>query len=78
MQHAYQRGKSTITLLHDVVYNIEKAFSQKQSGLGVFLDIEGAFDSVSFDSIMEAARAHGIPSIISSWIHAMLVFPVAL
>ena len=72
MQHAYQRGKSTVTLLHDVVYNIEKAFSQKQSCLGVFLDIEGAFDNVPFHSIMEAARAHGIPSIISNWIHAML------
>ena len=72
MQHAYQRGKSTVTLLHDVVYNIEKAFSQKHSGLGVFLDIEGAFDSVSFNSIMEAARSHGIPSIISNWILAML------
>ena len=72
MQHAYQRGKSTITLLHNVVSNIEKAFSQKQSGLGVFLDIEGAFDNVSFQSMIEAARAHGVPSFISNWMNEML------
>lgn len=72
MQHAYQRGKSTITLLHHVVHDIEKAFSQKQSCLGVFLDIEGAFDNVSFNAIIEAALFHGVPSVIASWIHEML------
>lgn len=71
-QHAYQTGKSTTTLLHKVVYDIEKAFAQKQSCLGVFLDIEGAFDNVSFDAIIEAARYHGVPSIITNWIYQML------
>lgn len=71
-QHAYQSGKSTVTLLHKVVYDIEKAFAQKQSCLGVFLDIEGAFDNVPFDAILEAARGHGISPMISNWIHQML------
>lgn len=71
-QHAYQSGKSTVTLLHKVVYDIEKAFAQKQSCLGVFLDIEGAFDNVSFDAILEAARNHGLPTMITNWIHQML------
>lgn len=72
MQHAYQRGKSTTTLLHNVVHDIEKAFSLKHSSLGVFLDIEGAFDNVSFESIIEAARMYGVPPFITSWIHNML------
>ena len=72
MQHAYQRVNPTVTLLHHVASNIEKAFSQKQSGLGVFLDMEGAFDNVSFLSMMEAARAHGVPPFISNWMNEML------
>ena len=71
-QHAYQTGKSTTTLLHNVVQNIEKAFLLKQSCLGAFLDIEGAFDNVSFTSIMNAAQLHDVPSIISNWINSML------
>src|SRR5450759_4882912 len=46
--------------------------SKKHSCLGVFLDIEGAFDNVGFDAIIEAARYHGIPSIITNWIYQML------
>ena len=71
-QHAYQTGKSTTTLLHNVVHNIENAFSCKQSCLGAFLDIEGAFDNASFTSIVNAAQLHGVPLIICNWINSML------
>jgi hypothetical protein len=37
-----------------------------------FLDIEGAFDRTSFDTIKQAAERHGIQPAICSWICAML------
>jgi hypothetical protein len=40
--------------------------------LGVFLDIEGAFDRTSFDIIRQAAERCGIDPTICRWICAML------
>jgi hypothetical protein len=57
-QHAYQTGKSTETALHSVVTRIEYAIKRKDIALGAFLDIEGAFDRISFDIIKQAAERH--------------------
>ena len=43
-QHAYQAGKSTESALHQLVGRIEKALDAKEFALGIFFDIEGAFD----------------------------------
>jgi hypothetical protein len=50
-QFAYQPGKSTETALHHVITHIEEAVENREVTLGAFLDIEGAFDSTSFDII---------------------------
>jgi hypothetical protein len=71
-QHAYQKGKSTETALHNVVTRIECAIEHKDIALGTFLDIKGAFDRTSFDTIKQAAERHGIEPAISKWICAML------
>jgi hypothetical protein len=49
-----QRGRSTEAALHDLVQKIEGSLNQNKFALGVFLDIDGAFDSASFGS-MDAA-----------------------
>lgn len=71
-QHACQTGKSTTTLLHKVVYKIGRAFSQKQYCSGAFLDIEKAFDNVSFDANIEAANYHRVYPVMTNWVHRML------
>jgi hypothetical protein len=58
-QHAYQTGKSTETTLHNVVTHIEYAIEHKDIALGAFLDVEGAFERTSFDTIKQAAESHG-------------------
>jgi len=59
-QHAYQAGKSVETALHQLVVRVEKAFDQQEIVLGVFLDIEGAFDNTSYDSMCSALIRHGV------------------
>jgi hypothetical protein len=59
-QHAHQKGKSTETAFHNVVTRIEYAMEYKDIALGAFLDIEGAFDTTSFDTIKQAAERHFI------------------
>jgi hypothetical protein len=71
-QHAYQVGKSTETALHNVVTLIENAIQYKDFVLGGFLDIEGAFDRTSFETIIQDAGIHGFEPAICKWICAML------
>ena len=49
-QFGFKKGTSTETALHKVVHTIEHGIAKKDYVLGIFLDIEGAFDNVSFDS----------------------------
>jgi hypothetical protein len=43
-QHAYQAGKSVETA-HQLVLRVEKVLDQQETALGVFSDIEGAFNN---------------------------------
>jgi hypothetical protein len=72
-QHAYQKGKSVNTAIHKVVHTIESAFDSGEFTLGVFLDIEGAFDRTNYNSISCAANEHGVHSVLTGWIEAMLM-----
>ena len=49
-QQAYQAGKSVETALYQLVVQVEKGLDQQEIALGVFLDIEGAFNNTSYDS----------------------------
>jgi hypothetical protein len=71
-QHSYQKGKSTETALHYVVTRIEYIIEHKDIALGALLDIGGAFDRTSFDTIKQAAERHGIEPAICKWICAIL------
>ena len=71
-QHAYQCGKSVDTALHELVSRIERGMDNKLLTLGVFLDIEGALDNTTFESISNAARDHGVNATIVKWVDAML------
>jgi len=59
-QHAYQAGKSVETALHQLVVRVEKALDQQEIALGIFLDIEGVFNSTSYDSTCAALARHGV------------------
>jgi hypothetical protein len=38
-------------VLHDLVYKVDGSLAQAEFALGLFLDVEGAFDNTSFESI---------------------------
>jgi hypothetical protein len=48
---------STETALFRVVHKLEKSLIHRETAMGAFLDIEGAFDNTSFNAIITAARA---------------------
>jgi hypothetical protein len=71
-QHAYQAGKSVETALHYLVVRIERALEQQEMALGVFLDIEGAFNNTSYDTLCAALARHGVGHTLVRWIRATL------
>lgn len=71
-QHAYQKAKLTTTALHTLVHSLERTLEAKEVALCAFMDIEGAFDNTSLESIEEAANRKGFHPVITSWIKSML------
>jgi hypothetical protein len=76
-QHAFQAGKSTETALHQLVVRIEKVLDQRETALGVFLNIEGVFNNTSYDSICAALARHEASRTIIRLIRATLEGPWA-
>jgi hypothetical protein len=70
-QHSYQAVKSVETALHLVV-RVEKAFGQQQTALGVFLDIDGAFNKTCYGTIYDALVRYWVGYTIVRWILATL------
>jgi len=54
------------TALHQLVVWGEKRLDQQETALGVFLDIKGAFNNASFDTIYAALVRHGVATQFSS------------
>ena len=71
-QHGFRKGKSTESAIHILTRKIEDSFTLGNYALGVFLDIEQAFDQVSFQAIKEAMREANIPSTVTEWIYHMI------
>ena len=66
-QHAFRGGRSTETALTELVSNIESGLAQKKYTLGVFLDIQGAFDNVGADAIRTGMEEKGLPASLIDW-----------
>ena len=71
-QHGFRKGKSTESAIHILTRKIEDSFTLGNYALGVFLDIEQAFDQVSFQAIKEAMHEANIPSTVTEWIYHMI------
>jgi len=57
---------------HELVVRLEKSLDQQEMALGVFLDIEGAFNITCFDTMCDALVRHGSDYTIVRWIRATL------
>jgi len=72
-QHAYPKGKSTVSALHLVVSSIEKSLNTKEYTLIAFLDIEGAFSNVPPTAITESLTKLGVEPPMMRLIHKLLI-----
>ena len=63
-QHAFQAGKSTESALHHLVGQIEKALDGGEYALGVFFNIQRAFDNTPITSIKKALHERQVIPVI--------------
>ena len=66
-QHAFRKGRSTESALSNMVEFIEEAIKDNSFALGVFLDIQGAFDNVKPEAIIQGMKAKGIDNSAVNW-----------
>ena len=71
-QYGFRAGVSTETVLHEFVRRAEHRLVRKKLALGIFLDIVGAFDNVTFRSFVAALRGLGMSKVLTSWIENLL------
>ena len=66
-QHAYLKNKSCDTALSAVIDKIEQGVLRGQYSLGVFLDIQGAFDFVNPDRVQQAMKRRDVNELLRKW-----------
>jgi len=66
-QHGFRTDRSTETAISDTLDYIEKYVYNRQHCVGVFLDIEAAFNSISIDQICNQLIKHGTEEAIVKW-----------
>ena len=71
-QHGFKAGSSTDTAVVNLIEKIENALKNGNHALGIFLDIEGAFDNLPFDSIEKALNKTEAKGQIANWIVYMI------
>ena len=71
-QFGFKKGSSTETALHKVVRCIEKWIARRGFVLGTFLDVEGAFDNVSFEAISQSIHNSPVDKSTAGWIVNMV------
>ena len=70
--YGFRAGVYTVTVLHKFERRLERCPVRKKPASGIFLDIVGAFDTVTFRSFVAALRGLGMSKILTSWIETLL------
>jgi ribonuclease HI len=71
-QFGFRKGLSTEAALHSIVNKIENQILKGEYAMGTFLDIEGAFDNVSFKAISRALEKYCPSTSVNNWINTLI------
>ena len=66
-QHGFRAGYSCESALTGVVGQIEHTIIKNKQGIGIFCDLEGAFDAISYESILTAFKKRGFDPYFIRW-----------
>ena len=66
-QHGFRHNSSCDSAISGLVDRIESAIHRKRFGIGVFLDIQGAFDNLDLDKAVQGMEEHSFPAAVTGW-----------
>ena len=72
-QYTYQTGKSVVTALIEAVSFVKKGMKNKGMVLAGLLDVHGAFNHTTKESIVKGAQSHLVSNTVSGWLWRMLI-----
>ncbi len=72
-QHAFRKGRSTESALSDIVDHLESSTLRGGTAIGVFLDIEGAFDNLLPAGVIQSLQKRKTPEHLIQWFQNYLV-----
>ena len=71
-QYGFRRGKGTNDCLALLASDIRVAFERKEQTASVFLDIKGAFDSVSIEVLHQKLHESGLSPVMNNFLYNLL------
>ena len=71
-QHGFRRNRGTESAISETVNYIDKHLANNEPVMGVFLDIQAAFDTIRPDAIKDALMAFNINPQMVEWYHSYL------
>ena len=66
-QHRFRKSKSTESAISEKANYIENHMANKEDVIGVFLDIQAAFNTITPTSIKEALHRHNLDDKLVAW-----------
>ena len=72
-QHGFRKNKSTESAISETVNYIEKHMANNEDVIGVFLDIQAAFDTILPNAIRQALLKHKLSPELAEWYHGFLI-----
>ena len=71
-QFGFRRGRGTDLAVHSVVRYMHTIFNENKFGLGIFIDLKKAFDSLDRDILLQKLRFYGITDAEWNWFKSYL------
>ena len=71
-QYGFRSGRGTENALHSVVEFMHQAFDENKFGMGIFLDVKKAFDSLDRGILLEKLKYYGILGTEWNWFRSYL------
>ena len=72
-QHGFRKNKSTESAISETVNYIEKHMANNEDVIGVFLDIQAAFDTIQPNAIKQALIKHNLNTQMVNWYYKFLI-----
>ena len=71
-QFGFQKGRSTIHSLIEIVENIRDCMEQSNYGCGIFIDLKKAFDTVNHNILIQKLEHYGVRNKSLDWFTSYL------